>query len=85
MFLFLIETICCTPHLNRLVETVQMRGHNVCFHAELTKIIPNYQKKILPLILSSESCLEVSVPPALRGKNLLSETSFGMWQIQSSR
>ena len=20
-----------TPHLNRLVETVQMRGHNICF------------------------------------------------------
>ena len=31
-----------TPHLNRLIETVQMRGHNICFHAELTKIIPNY-------------------------------------------
>ena len=31
-----------TPHLNRLDETVQMRGHNICFHAELTKIITNY-------------------------------------------
>ena len=20
-----------TPHLNRLVETVKMRGHNICF------------------------------------------------------
>ena len=34
-----------TPHLNRLDETVQMGGgggggHNICFHAELTKIIP---------------------------------------------
>ena len=29
-----------TPHLNRLFETVQMRGHNICCHAELTKIIP---------------------------------------------
>ena len=29
-----------TPHLNRLFETVQMRGHNICFYAELTKIIP---------------------------------------------
>ena len=27
-----------TPHLNRLVETVQMRGHNICFKVELTKI-----------------------------------------------
>ena len=34
-----------TPHLNRLVETVQMRGHNICFYAELTKIIPNYHHK----------------------------------------
>ena len=38
-----------TPHLNRLDETVQMRGHNICFYAELTKIIPNYHQ-ILPLI-----------------------------------
>ena len=30
-------------HLNHL-ETVQMRGHKVCFYAELTKIIPNYHK-----------------------------------------
>ena len=27
-----------TPHLNRLVETVQMRGHNLWFYSELTKI-----------------------------------------------
>ena len=31
-----------TPHLNRLVETVQMRGHNICLYSELTKIIPTY-------------------------------------------
>ena len=30
-----------TPHLNRLVEAVQMRGHNIWFYAELTKLIPN--------------------------------------------
>ena len=48
-FLFLIKTICSDFHLNRLVKTVQMRGHNICFYAELTKIIPNYQQ-ILPLI-----------------------------------
>ena len=41
-----------TPHLNRLVETVQMRGQNICFYAELTKNIPNYHQ-ILPLIKSS--------------------------------
>ena len=28
-FLFLIETICCDPHLNRLIERVQMRGHKI--------------------------------------------------------
>ena len=40
-----------TPHLNCLVETVQMRGLNICFNAELTKIkiIPNYHQ-IRPLI-----------------------------------
>ena len=30
-----------TPHLNRLVETVQMRNI-ICFYAELTKIITKY-------------------------------------------
>ena len=52
IFLFLIETICCDPNLNRLVETVQMRGHNICFYAELIKIIHNYHQ-IHPLIYSS--------------------------------
>ena len=33
-----------TPHLNRLIESVQMRGHNLCFYAELTKNIPNYHQ-----------------------------------------
>ena len=33
-----------TPHLNCLIETVQMRGHNICFYVELTKIIPNYHQ-----------------------------------------
>ena len=33
-------------------ETVKMRGHNVCFYAELTKIISNYCQ-IFPLIWSS--------------------------------
>ena len=28
-----------THHLNRLFETVQLRGNNICFYAELTKII----------------------------------------------
>ena len=25
-----------TSHMNRLVEAVQMSGHNICFYAELT-------------------------------------------------
>ena len=29
-----------TPHLNRLNETVQLRGHNLCFYAELKKNYP---------------------------------------------
>ena len=48
-----------TPHLNRLDETVQMRGqnclnatvqmrgHNISFYAELTKIISNYHQMLL--------------------------------------
>ena len=36
-----------TPHLNRLNETVQMRGHNILFYAELTKIVPNYHPILL--------------------------------------
>ena len=39
---FSLKLYVVTPHLNRLVEMVQMRGHKVCFCAELTKIIPNY-------------------------------------------
>ena len=33
------------PHLNRLIEPVQISGHNLCFYVELT----NYQQ-IHPLI-----------------------------------
>ena len=38
-----------TPYLNRLSGTFKMRGHNIRFIAELTKIIPNCHQ-ILPLI-----------------------------------
>ena len=49
-FLILIKTIyIMTPHLSRLVKTVQMRDHNLCFYAELPKSIPYYHE-ILPLI-----------------------------------
>ena len=46
---FSLKPYVVTPHLNRLVETVQMRGHNICFYAELTKTIPK-DHQILPLI-----------------------------------
>ena len=46
---FSLEPYVVTPHLNRLNETVQMRGHNICFYAELTKIIPNYHQILLLL------------------------------------
>ena len=31
-----------TPDLNRLDETVQMRGHNICFYAELSSSTLSY-------------------------------------------
>ena len=46
---FSLKTYVVTPHLNRLDEMVQMRGHNICFNAELIKIIPNFHQ-IHPLI-----------------------------------
>ena len=51
-FLFSFKPYNVTPHLNCLEEMVQMRGHNVCFYAEITKIIPNCHK-ILPLDIKS--------------------------------
>ena len=47
-FFLSLESYVVTPHLNRLVETVQISGHNICFYAELTEITPNY-RQILPL------------------------------------
>ena len=40
--LFYITTYIVTPHLNRLNETVQMRGHNICFRSKTRKIIIKY-------------------------------------------
>ena len=51
-FIFSDKSYVATPHLNSLVETVQMRSHNIRFYAELTKIIPYYQQ-IFPPIKSS--------------------------------
>ena len=36
-----------TPHLNCLIETVLMRIHNICFYAEMIKIIHYYPKYTL--------------------------------------
>ena len=41
-----------------LIETVQIRGHNICLYAELIKIIPNDHKK-LPLIYCSANLGEI--------------------------
>ena len=46
---FSVKPYVVTPHLNRHVQTVQRRGHNICFYAELTKII-HYYRQILSLI-----------------------------------
>ena len=39
---FCIKTYVVTPHLNRLDETIQMRGHNIWFRREIRKIIIKY-------------------------------------------
>ena len=44
---FSLTIYVVTPHLNCLIVMVQIRGHNVCFYAELTKTIPNYLKIFL--------------------------------------
>ena len=40
--LFCIKSYVVIPHLNRLDETVQMRGHNIWFKGEIRKIIIKY-------------------------------------------
>ena len=46
---FSLKPYVVTPHLNHLDKMVQMRDHNICYYANITKIIPNYHQ-ILPLI-----------------------------------
>ena len=41
-----IKTYVVTPRLNRLIEMVQMRGHNIWFQREVRKIIPQLSSKI---------------------------------------
>ena len=38
-----------TPHLNCLVETVEMRDHNISFYAALIKIT-SYYHQVLPYL-----------------------------------
>ena len=49
ILLFLIKTICCDPSSAPSLwdGTVKMRGDNIWFHAELTKIIPSYHRILL--------------------------------------
>ena len=49
---FSLKQYVVTSHLDCLLEMVQMRGHDICFYAALTKIIPFYHQ-ILPLIYGS--------------------------------
>ena len=37
IFLFSSKAFVETPHLNRLIEMVQMRGHNICLCRNITK------------------------------------------------
>ena len=56
-----------TPNLN---ETVQMRGHNMWFYAELTKSIPHYHQILLyaqiVTILHTEIFVTFNFDPFLR-------------------
>ena len=48
-----------TPHLNRLDETVLMRGHKICFYGEIWLIIPKLS--LLPLLIWSTDGSLVSI------------------------
>ena len=37
---FSFKPYVVTPHLNRLVETVQMRGLNICFYPDFCENYP---------------------------------------------
>ena len=48
---FCIKTYVVTPHLNRLNETVHMRGHNIWIQREIRKIIPQLSSNTLLIYL----------------------------------
>ena len=37
---FSLKPYVVTPHLNHLIETVQMSGHNICFLCRINKNYP---------------------------------------------
>ena len=64
-----------TPHLNGLIETVQMRDHNISFYADLTKIIPKvlFNTKIIPKVLfNRQKSQETEVWPEMHVQILVS-------------
>ena len=64
-----------TSHLNCIDETVQMRGHNIWFYAELKKITPNYHP-ILALISKMALTRGHSIMFLLRNRKIISELSL---------
>ena len=64
--LFCIKAYVVTPHLNRLNETVQMRGHNIWFRCEIRKIIIKYS-------LLSRALLQIQVFEIMRVNLVASE------------
>ena len=67
-----------TPHLNHLIEMVQMRGHNICFYAELTKNYPKLSPKLLETLKDNRNYLGIII------KMCLTQATCGvspyMWQ-----
>ena len=48
IFLFFsLKPYVVTPHLNHLIEMLQMGVHNICFYADLIKVIPKYHQILL--------------------------------------
>ena len=62
-----------TPYQNRLRETVQMRGHNVCFYAEIWDITPK-----LSVIPHLEPCCNTSFIVSLSIRDLHNPSSIGL-------
>ena len=79
-----------TPHLNRLVETVLMRGHNICFHEEIWIIIPKLS--LLPLLIwttdgsdtqSNDSLLRTVQSPKKEGILKIIQFYFSYFSIKN--